>query len=52
MVTMKGMNQSSRNLNLYNFIAKHPNPREIYLNKLEAEGVITKEEALEIRKRI
>lgn len=30
---------------LYKLIAKHPNPREIYLKKLLAEGVITQEEA-------
>jgi 2-oxoglutarate dehydrogenase E1 component len=30
---------------LYNLIAKHPNPKEIYFNQLEAEGVITKDEA-------
>lgn len=27
--------------NLYNIIAKHPNPREIYFKQLEAEGVMT-----------
>ncbi len=30
---------------LYQIIAKHPNPREIYLKQLIAEGHITKEEA-------
>ncbi len=30
---------------LYNIIAKHPNPREIYFNQLEAEGVLSKDEA-------
>jgi 2-oxoglutarate dehydrogenase E1 component len=30
---------------LYNLIAKHPNPKEIYFKQLESEGVITKEEA-------
>lgn len=29
---------------LYNIIAKHPNPRDIYLQQLLKEGVITKEE--------
>lgn len=31
--------------NLYNIIAKHPNPKEIYFSQLEKEGVLTKEEA-------
>lgn len=31
--------------NLYNIIAKHPNPKDIYFNQLETEGVLTKEEA-------
>jgi 2-oxoglutarate dehydrogenase E1 component len=31
--------------NLYNIIAKHPNPRDIYFSQLEAEGVMTKEDA-------
>jgi len=30
---------------LYNIIAKHPNPKDIYFSQLEAEGVLTKEEA-------
>lgn len=30
---------------LYNLIAKHPNPGDIYLKQLEAEGVITKADA-------
>lgn len=34
--------------NLYNLIAKHPNPKEIYFEQLEAEGVITKEQAKEL----
>ena len=34
--------------NLYNLIAKHPNPKEIYYDQLEAEGVITKEVAKKI----
>ncbi|MCG8575710.1 MAG: 2-oxoglutarate dehydrogenase E1 component [Flavobacteriales bacterium] len=29
---------------LYKIIAKHPNPREIYLNQLISEGVLTKED--------
>lgn len=33
---------------LYKAIAKHPNPREIYLNQLVAEGVMTAEEGKEI----
>ena len=34
--------------NLYNIIAKHPNPKDIYFKQLEAEGVITKEQAKEL----
>ena len=34
--------------NLYNIIAKHPNPKDIYLKQLEAEGVMTKEAAKKI----
>ncbi|MDB0011286.1 2-oxoglutarate dehydrogenase E1 component [Crocinitomicaceae bacterium] len=34
--------------NLYSLIAKHPNPKEIYFEQLEAEGVITKEQAKEL----
>ena len=34
--------------NLYNIIAKHPNPKDIYLKQLEAEGVMTKETAKKI----
>jgi 2-oxoglutarate dehydrogenase E1 component len=30
---------------LYNIIAKHPNPKDIYFSQLEKEGVLTKEEA-------
>jgi 2-oxoglutarate dehydrogenase E1 component len=30
---------------LYNLIAKHPNPKDIYFDQLAAEGVITKEDA-------
>jgi len=30
---------------LYNLIAKHPNPKEIYFDQLAAEGVITKADA-------
>lgn len=30
---------------LYNIIAKHPNPKEIYLKQLIAEGVVTAEDA-------
>lgn len=33
---------------LYNLIAKHPNPREIYLNQLEKEGVLSREEAAKL----
>lgn len=33
---------------LYNLIAKHPNPKEIYYKQLEAEGVLNKEKAKEI----
>ncbi|MCH2215024.1 MAG: 2-oxoglutarate dehydrogenase E1 component [Flavobacteriales bacterium] len=33
---------------LYDLIAKHPNPREIYLKQILEEGIITKEEADEI----
>lgn len=31
--------------NLYNIIAKHPNPKDIYFKQLEAEAVLTKAEA-------
>jgi 2-oxoglutarate dehydrogenase E1 component len=34
--------------NLYQLIAKHPNPKDIYLSQLLQEGMITKEEAAEI----
>ena len=34
--------------NLYNLIAKHPNPRDIYFEQLEAEGILSKEEAKKI----
>lgn len=30
---------------LYNLIAKHPNPKELYYSQLETEGIMTKEEA-------
>jgi 2-oxoglutarate dehydrogenase E1 component len=33
---------------LYNIIAKHPNPREIYFKQLETEGVLSKELAEKI----
>lgn len=33
---------------LYNIIAKHPNPREVYFNQLEKEGVLSKVEAKKI----
>jgi 2-oxoglutarate dehydrogenase E1 component len=33
---------------LYNIIAKHPNPRDIYFNQLEAEGIINKDESKKI----
>jgi 2-oxoglutarate dehydrogenase E1 component len=33
--------------NLYNLIAKHPNPKDIYLEQLIAEGIVTKAEAIE-----
>jgi 2-oxoglutarate dehydrogenase E1 component len=33
---------------LYNIIAKHPNPKEIYFNQLLGEGVITKEVATKL----
>ncbi len=33
---------------LYNIIAKHPNPKDIYLKQILSEGVITKEKATEI----
>ncbi|MBU2020379.1 MAG: 2-oxoglutarate dehydrogenase E1 component, partial [Bacteroidetes bacterium] len=34
--------------NLYNLIAKHPNPKDIYYNQLVSEGVLTKEKANEL----
>ncbi|MEY3237770.1 MAG: hypothetical protein RI883_1871 [Bacteroidota bacterium] len=34
--------------NLYNLIAKHPNPKEIYFSQLEAEGIITSAEAKQV----
>ena len=34
--------------NLYNLIAKHPNPRDIYLSQLLAEGVMTNDEAKKV----
>ncbi len=34
--------------NLYNLIAKHPNPKEIYFSQLEAEGVMTSAEAKQV----
>lgn len=33
---------------LYNLIAKHPNPKEIYFSQLEAEGIITSDEAKKV----
>jgi 2-oxoglutarate dehydrogenase E1 component len=33
---------------LYNLIAKHPNPKDLYYSQLEAEGIMTKEEAKRI----
>ena len=30
---------------LYNLIAKHPNPKDIYLGQLQAEGILSKEDA-------
>jgi 2-oxoglutarate dehydrogenase E1 component len=33
---------------LYNLIAKHPNPKDIYYNQLEADGILTKDEAKKI----
>jgi 2-oxoglutarate dehydrogenase E1 component len=33
---------------LYNIIAKHPNPKDIYLKQILSEGIITKEKATEI----
>jgi 2-oxoglutarate dehydrogenase E1 component len=33
---------------LYNLIAKHPNPRDIYFSQLENEGLISKDEAKKI----
>lgn len=34
--------------NLYNIIAKHPNPKEIYFGQLESEGVLSTDEAKKI----
>lgn len=34
--------------NLYNLIAKHPNPKDIYLQQLESEGVLNKTDAKKI----
>jgi len=34
--------------NLYNIIAKHPNPKDIYLKQLEAEGVLSAENAQQL----
>ncbi len=34
---------------LYNIIAKHPNPKDIYLKQLEAESVLSKDEAKKIQ---
>jgi 2-oxoglutarate dehydrogenase E1 component len=33
---------------LYNIIAKHPNPKDIYLKQLEAEGVLSSEKAKQL----
>ena len=38
MVTTKVMSRSLHNQNLYNLIAKHPNPREVYVKKLIERG--------------
>ena len=35
---------------LYKAIAKHPNPREIYLNQLISQGVVSQEEGVEMEK--
>ena len=35
---------------LYKAIAKHPNPREIYINELISQGVVSQEEAKEMEK--
>jgi 2-oxoglutarate dehydrogenase E1 component len=37
--------------NLYNLIAKHPNPKEIYFEQLESEGILSKEEAKELEQK-
>lgn len=34
--------------NLYSLIAKHPNPKELYLKQLEAEGILSKDKAKEL----
>lgn len=34
--------------NLYNIIAKHPNPKDIYFKQLETEGVLSRDEAKKI----
>ena len=34
--------------NLYNLIAKHPNPKDIYFKQLETEGVLSRDEAKKI----
>lgn len=36
--------------NLYNLIAKHPNPKDIYFKELEAQGILTKESAKDMEK--
>jgi 2-oxoglutarate dehydrogenase E1 component len=33
---------------LYNLIAKHPNPKDIYMKQLESEGVLSKDDAKKI----
>jgi 2-oxoglutarate dehydrogenase E1 component len=34
--------------NLYNLIAKHPNPKDIYFGQLESEGMMTRDEAKKV----
>ncbi len=36
---------------LYKIIAKHPNPRDIYLDQLVSEGVVSKDEAKEMKEK-
>jgi len=37
--------------NLYNLIAKHPNPKDIYFQQLESEGVLSKDQAKELEQK-